>query len=398
MNNLEYRYSNNWDHLNSVLVYKDNNFQHKSSVIILELDYCLIKPISQKKIYNTINNYSFELYDLELIDKLQKENTDKSIIILSNQINKNPLNIDIIKQKLLFITNNTNIPLLCFFALKPNCFMKPHTGLYKLLKAYYKKNNFCIQNAQIISNEGGMLIETKGTQIVGFNDTDRAFANNINIQFKSIDEYLDDSIPLPFEWNRRIIPPSIRKIYVEKILTYKNEDIIKVLNAFNKHEMYLIMIMGAPRCGKTTLAKQIITQWNNDSIGEFNAIQRLGPDEYSKKRRINIFNKLLDDRISIIIDGDCHTEQLREPFIKKAIEKSIPILYIEVNCGIEMAKVFNHSYIETNTDVNSVLYTNRLYNIYKGEYKKPTVKYSKSKFILYIPKIIESKEVMEYRY
>lgn len=403
LNNFEKKYSKNWKNIGGILLYQCEKFQFKSDVIITELDGCIIKYISQSKIYNTMNLYNIEIFDEELIDMFRKEKFNKSIIIISNQINQNKLNIDIIKRKIEYLVDIINIPLLCFFPLKPNCFMKPHTGCWKLLKAYYKKyGNTVIQKAQVISNEGGLIQEKVNKSGYSFSrvcstDIDRAFALNAGLHYSTIDEFLKGVSQIKFKWDTKIIPPDIRQLYVDEVKKRKNPNIFQELNKFINSDLYVIMIMGAPRSGKTKLAKNIINKWCESEFGKSNAIERLGTDNFTSIRRFNKFKKLVDDRISVIIDGDCHTEQLRLCYVNYLKGRNIPILCIEVNCGLQMAKVFNHAHVEESNDDRVFLYRTRRYDIYKAEYEFP-IENKNLKYLLYTPEIEEKPAVMEYRY
>jgi len=402
MNQFEQSYSDNWKNLGTILTFQNKNFQFKSSIIITELDQCLVKPLSQAKLYNTMNPYELEIYEEEFIKKLQVASTDHSIVILSNQINTNKLNIDMIKKKVEMIADVLDIPLIGFFALRPNCFMKPHTGMWKLVNAYYKKyGSACIQKAVVISNQGGMIWEKetkKGTiRTVAFRDTDRAFATNAGIPFKSIDEYLDDCKPLDYAWDTRIIPPETRDLYVEQIRKRENANIFKTLGHFKACDTYVIMIMGAPRSGKTRLSNHIIKKWRSSPFGDMNAVERLGMDDYTNKRRFKKFTSLIQTRISVVLDGNCHSDSLRRPFLQFLKDRNVPILVIEVNCGLQMAKVFNHVHVEESNDMNVTLYKKRDYDIYKS-YRKAPATNDRLRYTLHTPAIEQRNTVMNFRY
>lgn len=403
METIEKNYSDNWKHLGSVIIYQRPEFQFHSEVIITELDDCLIKHITQAKLYNTMNPTNVEIFANDLIDLFQKECIDKSIIVISNQVNQNKLNLDIIKRKIESIAEDLHIPILCMFALKPNCFMKPHTGSWRLLNAYYKKyGGSIIHKATVVSNEGGLIVETnnKNGQIlkkVISSDVDRAFAWNINVPFKSIDEYLGWENQCPFKWDNKIISPEIRDLYLQQVKKMSRPNIFHELANLGECDYHVIMVMGAPRSGKTRLSKYIVDKWRASPFGDHNAIERLGTDEYTFSRRINTFKKLVDNRISVIIDGKCHTNQLRLPFIEYMKGRNIPILFIEVNCGLEMAKVFNHACVEESNTEKTMLYKTRLYNIYKAECERPKTN-KHLKYILYTPDIEDRQVIMRYRY
>jgi DNA 3'-phosphatase len=402
MNVLEKKYSSYWRNLGTVLTYQRPDFQFRSSVIITDIDDCLLKPLSAAKIYNTVNKNNFEIYSSDFIKKLQKECQDHSIIILSNQVNSNGLNIDIIKRKVEKIVEELQIPVMGVFAITPNCFMKPHTGMWRLLNAYYKKyGNTSIQKAVVVSDEGGFIIEDikKNGMIkkTVYSDVDRAFAHNINTSYKSIDEFLEYDVITKFGWDQKTIDPDTRQEYIKQIKKITNPNIPKELGRFGNRDIYIIMIMGAPRSGKTTLAKDIVARWRKSPFGYYNEIYRLGMDKYTNKRRLKTFKKTIDDRISIILDGGCHTDRLRKPYLDWIKNKDIPLLCIEVNCGLEMAKVFNHAHVEESPDDTVTLYKNREYNIYKSMYNTP-FETDNLHYIMYVPTIQLKPSVINFRY
>jgi hypothetical protein len=410
----EKEYSDNWKTLGTILMYKPPQFQFSSSVIITELENCLLDHITPNKLYDTRNKHDIN-YNTELIEQLTKDSTDKSIVILSNQINQNKLNIDMIKKKLEELLSKTKLHILALFALTPNKFSKPHTGMYKLLDAYYKQHGSSIRRAVVVSNDGGLIIEKEKRNSVetkvAFRDTDRAFAHNISAEYFTIDEYLDENDKngmrvtdqnfgkkVKFSWDGNIISPEVRLEYVKEITKMEPVNIFAELGKFKNVDSYVIMILGAPRCGKTKLTKEIIRKWRDSKFGESNEVRALSRNEFSKGRLFNTFRKYVDDRIHIILDGSCNNPDERKPFLEYIADRNIAVLYIEVNVGFEMARVFNHTCVENATSDKVMLYKNRDYYIFKSMYKRPKPdEYNKATFIVYYPTIEVSSSLM-YRY
>ena len=392
----EKKYSNNWKIIGSIIVYQSKDFLFSPEVILTEFDDCIIKYMTNAKLYNTRNLYDIELYSDDLINKFKYEfSYGKSIIIISNQINQNKLNIDRIKRKLETVIDIINIPLLCFFITKPNHFMKPHTGIWRLLKSYYKKyNNSKIDNAIVVSNEGGLVQEVKCknkiSEIVVSSDVDRAFANNINCKFFTINEYLGSEIKSKFKWDTKIIPPDIRKLYINELSKIKKPDIFKTLQSFGERDYYIFMIMGAPRSGKTILSNKLVDKWCNSPYNVCNTINILSSNNYTYKKMLKEYKKMVDNRISVIIDGNCYNDILRQPFIDYIKNRNIPILCIEINCGLHMAKLFNHSCIEESNDENILLYNSSMYNIYNDNFNRP-IETKNIKYLMYPSEIDEKK-------
>ncbi len=392
-------YSKCWDDLGSMLIYSSKDFQFKSSVIITELEECLINKISANKLYHAMDPKDITIYNDEFLKKIIADSKDYSIIIMSNQINNSKLNIDNIKKKMELFTEKHKFPLLAFFALKPNRLSKPHTGMWKFLEAYYMKKNRCrIHKAMVVSDYGGRVIEKligKSEQIrITYDDTDmdRAFAFNIGIPYQTISEYLILDKKEKFIWNRKTIPPETRELYVDKLAKCKTPSIFVKLSELGEYDAYMIMIYGAPRSGKTTLAKNLVKAWKQSEYGKNHEIKRLGTDKYTKTNRIRVCKKMVLDRISVIVDGDCHYASLRKPYVDIAKEYNVPILYVEVNAGLGFAYIFNHVAVEEAKDENVLLYSDKEYRIYKSKLQRP------DNVILYAPVIKKTMQVMEFRY
>jgi DNA 3'-phosphatase len=411
---IAYEYSTHWKDLGSILVYQSPDFAFHNKILITDFENCLIDKISTAGLYHAINPKAVTPYDDEFLKRIGKDAADKSIVILCNQINTNKLNIDMIKKKLEAFVETYKIPILAFFALKPNKFSKPHTGLWKLLRTYYKSIGHTeISHATVVSDFGGRVVEItskRGNVKTKYDnsDTDRAFAHNIGIPYKTIKEYLcnlengiyvgpdGEELTTPviekFTWSKKNLDPALRVLYLEKLAQYKNPNIFAKLATAGEVTAYMIMIYGAPRTGKTTLARDILHKWRKSAFGKKNEIKRLGMDKYTKGKRITQTYKFLLDRISVIIDGECHTDALRQPFLDVAKELCIPVFHIEVNPGIGMSYLFNHTAVEKAADEDTVVYPERAYHVYQSTVKRPADN------ILYCPVIKKSVELMEFRY
>jgi hypothetical protein len=320
-----------------------------------------------------------------------------------------------IKRTVEQLISKTNLPILGLFALYPNSLSKPHTGAWRFLLGYYKQQfNMGINQAVVVSNNGGLLVEREKRNglvdsWVAYTDIDRAFAHNIGVEYYTIDEYLDlmgNNVDNPhygkrvkFAWDKNIIPPNTRLEYCHQILQLPQVNIFKELGKLQGKDSYVIMIMGAPRCGKTKLALEIIQKWQASTFGEYNAVQRLCRVGTTKASMYNNYCKLVKDRISIVLDGSCDTKDQRKPFLSFIKDKNIGVLFIEVSVGYEMAKVFNHACVEEATDETVMLYKTRDYIIHKSSFERPKHgEFEGSLSIVYYPTIEQRKSVMQYRY
>lgn len=357
-------YSENWKTVDDLLIYKSSDFIFKPHVLITEIDQCLIQKISANRIYTDPD--PIKVYNEDLIKQLRKDSVIYSICIISNQLATGKTALDFIKFKTETCISMIKIPVIVFYARRPNKLSKPYTGMWNLMKSYFASNN-----TQITS---GLVV----------NDIDRAFAHNIDIPYKTIKEYLGFISKEKFTWSTDQLTPDQRRIYLDRIRTYQNPDLIDLLSRIST--TFLIMVYGAPRSGKSTMINQLLSEWSKTPYSRSSVIKVLDI------KKIKVAQKYLLDRINVIIDGGGHTTEARRPYEEFCLNNQIKFLCIEVNPGMGMAYLLNHVAVETAKDLNTTLYPYQNYYLYKSVVQRP------EGVIMYCPKIIESPELMDFRY
>ena len=393
---LDTEYSKNWHDLGTTIIYKHSSFVFNNNVLLLDFENCLIKKMSNPQLYHSIDPKSIILYNEDFFNKIYKERNMYSIVIISNVSDAGKLAIDSLKLKLELFLNKYDLPLLAFFATKKNRWSKPYTGQWNLINGYFKKYDVIIKRACIVSDNGGRILEKElKTGIIKTKadntDFDRAFAHNIEIPYYTINEYLDINKKEKFNWNSICLSPDKREKYIETLKLYNNPNLFAKLEELSKLDRFMIIIYGAPRAGKTTVANELLSFWNK-VYGHSRVLKRLGLEKNSKIKRINDTKKALNNRINVIIDGGTHTTMLREPYEKIANEYKTPITYIEINPGFGMAYLFNHVTVETANDEDIEIYNLREYFYYKSTLQKP------DNTISYCPIIKKTKQIMKFRY
>lgn len=377
-------YSDSWTTKDSFLFYKSSNYTYRKKMIILEFDDCLIIHKKINSIYKNPNS-NVEIYSPTLIKKLSNLK-NINIVIVSNQISNNKKNKDYIKSRVEQFFKQTNLPIMCIFPIKCNFYMKPHTGSWHMLKQLYKCKNIDLTgNVVVCSNEGGLKVEDQYTS-----DVDRAFANNISAKYLSVNEFLGFGKE-PYRYEDNVICPEMRKKYFAILDKYKSDNPISaIIDKLDRYDIVVVMVMGMPRSGKSILSNKILNEWKADDINFHNAIKIVSG---TPSKSLKMFKKAIGDRISVIIDGQCHSNKLRKPYIDVLKDKNIDVgcVYVmDINCGDEMAKLFNHVHLEGNHD--TVLYKYDKYAIYRSERELP------KGAVCYLPTIKLSRELIGYRF
>jgi len=378
---MDIKYNARWIHLETLLIFQTEKFVYLPEVVIIDLS----------SIFSTSQiDYINEPY----VKLLMNTSMNKSIILMTNAITSNINILEIIKRKIHLLTTKTPLQFLSMFALMHNIFSKPHTGMWKMLKTYYKKKgNSSISNAVVIGERPVLLSKKSKPRQT---DIDMALSYNIGSKFITVDEFIEKNSNMvqrarhnTLEWTSSIIEPDIRKRYKEELAKLPKEDIIAKIFA-NKKDNYLIFISGCPRCGKSKFANELVEMWNKHELSENSSLLLY--------RKINILDitKKLSLRFNIVLDADINTELGRYKVLQNINRKSTGIVVIEVYVGIEMAKVFNHASLEMNSDIKKLLVNENKFIKYKYSWSEPSdqdINYFK-----YYPEILDDDRVMEFRY
>ena len=207
------------------------------------------------------------------------------------------------------------------------------------------------------------------------------------------DKYYEDLHYLDSSKGQEYPDDDIAEWIINKIT---NKNIFNELMSFGEKDHYIIMILGPPRCGKTLLAKSIIKDFSaNEEFMKSNCFEIFdvkNANLYTMKKYV----KKVNDRISLIVKGNCHIDSFRRKLLNPLT--SATILYVDICVGWNLSKLYNKVHINTSKDFNERLYSDDVYDKYRGDYEKPNTEFKDSKYIEYYPKIIESKSLMLNRY
>ena len=213
---------------------------------------------------------------------------------------------------------------------------------------------------------------------------DRAFANNINIPFSTPENFFfDDKKFILWESDRRILTKPERYANMQSAKYINIPIILDEINTLPQTKNYIIIVMGPPSSGKTTLATKIKRKWDADankgiiSIVSFNQtncsedkwIENSG-DKASDGKNIskehNIAS-LINDNKSVIVELIYNKDSIIY-LIKKSIELKCSTLIIEIKTSSKMIHLLNHLTIQNAKDSNMVLIKKKEIDDYFAKY------------------------------
>lgn len=184
----------NWQERNGVLLKVDKDFDWKEAVVCVSVDGCLAKTRTGRSTPRNEKDWVL-LYD-NVISKLKEIAMYASIVILTHdkKIGSGKISKAVYCRRLDRILGAIGIPNVCIIGIKSNCFSKPYTRLWLLLRSLYTKNSKILPNTSksvYIGEMGGHLASRLGSvwgpQPKDASYYDRAFASNVGIRYWSPD-------------------------------------------------------------------------------------------------------------------------------------------------------------------------------------------------------------------
>lgn len=304
--------------------YKINNPEYRMKMASFDYDWTLVNPESDSTLPKDINDW--EWYYHTIPEKLKGlYNDGYMIVIFTNQSKSWRI------QQIKNVLESLNIP--CFIIIgKSKDYKKPSIELYK---AFIGKHTIDKDKSFFVGDALGRKID--------FANSDAEFAKNIGIKYYSPEEYFDIHYELDTKTKSRV------------------KDIIKSSNINNPSKQCLIIMMGYPGSGKSSIVDYIKNECPRFKI--------LSGDKLKTTGKIKkTVSKNLESGNSIIIDATNSSENKRKEYLDLAIKFNIStdnIYIIEQNIKMNLA-------FKRNRTRNPEQQIPKIaYNVYRKYYVKP---------------------------
>jgi len=364
-----------WETLDDTLVRlqckKSERAQLPQMIAMFDLDHTLVKPRKGK--VHPSNATDWQWYDNTILKKLKKYNNDGyAIIIISNQDSERGGSTEKMERISLIFNEIANyfepIYLEFYTALAKDAYRKPNTTIVeKYILPYMREEP---QKIFYVGDAAGREGD--------FSDSDRKFAfnthlllkyrfpsANLKVLFATPEEFFKGEKASSKEW--RGFDP--KKYYEEN----KNDDKDIIGELDIKDQLYVILLVGPPASGKSTLRDQIINSYEDACY--------INQDELrTKKNCLKNFQSFLEENKKIIIvDNTNATLDTRKSYIdlvrihedNTSIKYQVVCIYMQGNrelyshMNIYRERVSFHrgNYVKRVGDI--------VYNIYYKNYEEP---------------------------
>lgn len=309
---------------NTKLIKPPSNNQ-KIKVIGFSLEHTIIKPSELGFWISNPNEWQY-CYDLSILKQYIKDNYH--VIIISNQTKLGMtgfLTLDQFKNMIETISHELDIPLQVFVATQYGITNKPLSTLWDVFLQYNKIEDSMISRHQssYIGAKAGRIKNSQNKKDI--NTIDFYFSRNINLQFKTPEQFFQHSKDV----RHMLLPISFNPKYYIKKHQQNFKDILSDYSDTTNQN--IILLMGSPGSGKSRLCRNYLP--NHVRINQDNL-----------KTVKNCYKKAitkLDDGSSIIIDNTNRYIKTRSMWIELANKYNIPIDCIHIDISRNMALHFN---------------------------------------------------------
>lgn len=388
-------------------------FVYREKVAGFNLDNTIIE--SQPKLI--ADRYKFDMVFQNCVQKMQDlHKQDYSIVILADQdgVFKGLMSVEDMRYKFdcfVKLLAEKHIPVIGIFTVKNNCFRKPHTWCWRMLMKFYESNKKTVnlKESFYCGNLAGRAAKNSHKRDCDF--IDRAFAHNIGVEFKvpeQVFRHTVDDRELKYEnilddtekdeYMKTEYERYKKSVYYNKqgafdsLLFYCYDQSKKFLSAASPDEKivskkisFMIIMVGPPSCGKTFLANILARKASKETIGangkktirsEFIIINDkhiIDGKKLSPLKREAILNEAILAERLIILDGNYSSHDSRKPYMEKAAEFNMPVIFFKFDTTYRMCRHFNHMKFEERNDYTKEPLSLYMFKKYNKTYQTPDV-------------------------
>ncbi len=341
-----------WEENEHLLVYNLPKKNNKIKRIIgFDLDSTLIKTKSGKKYAVSKDDWEYNYSVVQ--DKVKNLPEDIYVIIVSNQKGlKSKSQKDDYKYKIEHLDFGRKFTL---FAALTDVYRKPSSHIFeKFIAPIGMRPDGPIRISSF------MFVGDAAGRQGDFADSDRMFAENIRMRFPGVNVYFrtpEKFFNITTKASQEIV--HVEKFNPQKYLDMPTFDISPIVEQIKNFETLVIMV-GPPASGKSTLAKKLSYKTGADILNNDSQTPRVVQKRFAEIVKSGKLTR------SIIIDNTNPDDASRNKFIDKVTTG--PILILIMPQDRDLIKQLYHCRVRQ----TSILIPDVVYNIYYKKYSRPT--------------------------
>ncbi|EPZ30846.1 PNK3P-domain-containing protein [Rozella allomycis CSF55] len=350
-------FENNWVIHKSLLVYTSDAQPLKdflkpySKFAFFDLDHTLWKPKNARKFHK--DSEDWEYWHSIVPRKLKELSEEKTLIVVfSNQSGLlDPSNekkcIDF-KRRCHLFSLSIGIPLIIFAATDYDVFRKPVPGAFEYFQSFFE-DKINLKDCCYVGDAAGRPEGWKTGKKADFSDSDRKFALNAGLKFKTPEEYFLNENPAPFKF---------KNFNPQK---FKNPEVLYIPSntPLLSQSQEVIILVGFPASGKTNFARSNLSDYVHDTLK-------------TKSKCLALLKKSLEEGKSVVIDNTNLTIDSRKEYLEnvKRINDRISIRCFHFDVEESLYKHLNALRVITQ---NANKISSIVYNKMKNTYVEPKI-------------------------
>ncbi|CAG8703016.1 10215_t:CDS:2, partial [Cetraspora pellucida] len=337
---------------------KGDKFESRSNIAAFDLDETLITTKGINKFPKDSNDWKWLNKKIpERLAKLYEEGY--KIIIISNQAglnsgkkNSNKKQTDF-KNKIKHIADNLNASFEIYVATGYDKYRKPMIGIWNY---FVEKRNVGVtidkENSFYVGDAAGRIKNWKFGAPCDWADTDRKFAENIEINFYTPEEFFDNVEAAPFSYNG--FDP--KKLPRDVPLFTPSSQL-----ALPHGQCEMVILVGYPASGKSTFAKRWLV---NDGYVHVNqdALK-------TKQKCIKACETALKENKPVVVDNTNPSKESRKQYIDIAKQYGVPVRCFWFQASEALARHNNMYRYFSSNEIRPL--PEIAFNVYKSKFSEP---------------------------
>lgn len=366
-----------WDVYESLYIYTGKGVEHRKKIAAFDIDGTIITTQSGKVFPTHPGDWKL-LYYKEIPKKLKKLHAEDGykIVFFTNQlgVSKGKLNIADLKVKFEDLVNDIGVPVQILVSTKGGIYRKPCTGMWTFLTE--KLNGGLeveLSQSFYVGDAAGRAKDWAPKKKKDFSCSDRLFAINIGLEFRTPEEYFVGYPTAKFSmpaFDPRAINPNTH------LLTPPDAKLVS-------GSQEIILLAGYPASGKSFFAKKYLEPKgyvviNRDTLG-------------TQQKCLSTCKDALKKGQCVVVDNTNPDAESRAKYISLALEQKIPCRCFVFNTTFEHVK-HNERFREI-TDKSHQPINEMILNSFKKKYVLPEKKegFAEMVYVNFVPKFKDPK-------
>lgn len=371
-----------WDQFDTLFVYTAKGLENRRKVAGFDIDGTIITTQSGKVFPTHPGDWRL-LYYKEIPKKLKKLHEEGyKVVFFTNQlgVTKGKINIADLKTKFIDVVDDIGIPVQILVSTKGGLYRKPAPGMWNFLK---EKLNGGVEvdmsQSFYVGDAAGRPKDWAPKKKKDFSNSDRLFALNVGLEFKTPEEYFVGYPTAKFE-----MPEFDPRKISSKTQMFEPAD-----TRLTSGSQEVILLAGYPASGKSFFAKKYLEPKgyvlvNRDSLGTWQKCVSLCKDSLKKGK-------------CVVVDNTNPDVDSRSRYLAAASSCGVPCRCFVFTTALQHAR-HNERFREI-TDKSHQAINDMIMNSFKKKYVLPDRKegFSEVVKVNFVPKFNDPKLEELYR-